>query len=664
MKEFDLIISSFGSIALSLIVIPFLPVSKKSTGAFLLIALTAVLTSIPAVGALFGNTNLQHSFFLQYPFDNIPVRIDPLAAWFMLIINLTCINGAWYGIGYMKTYEVQKNNVSFHWICFIVFQASMLWVCVLQHGLAFLMAWEIMSISSLMLVIFEHRKPDTLKAGMNYLIQMHIGVVLLTIAFIWIYRTEGSFDFSAIDLFFSQHHSLWLFLILVVGFGIKAGLIPLHTWLPHAHSAAPSPVSGVMSGVIVQMGIYGILRMITYLHSSFLQIGGAILIVSLLTAFYGILNAAVQRDFKRMLAYSTVENIGIIGIAIGIGLIGKGTGNIFLILTGFGGALLHALNHSLYKSLLFFTAGNLYQQTHTRNMDHLGGLIKSMPVTAIFFLCGGLAISALPPFNGFVSEFIIYSGLLEGIKSGNIPFNLLMIVCIAILVLVGGISLLTFTQSFGTIFLGKARTPLEHKPNEISMAMQSPLFIILAFMILIAVFPNLLLATVVPVIQVFDATHHTREGMNMISPGLMLSGRVSLLLTGLVALIFYIRTRITQKRSKAFSLTWSCGYSGPNKRMQYTSKSFAKSLAKLFSFLTAEKKKYHEIDKTIFPSTRSYQSTYNDFFEIRLIDRVNKQLIGFMNNFTFIHNGQIQRYILYGLFFIISFIVATFLNLL
>jgi hydrogenase-4 component B len=665
MEEFDLIISSGISIFLGLTIIPFLSTDKKSMAGFLLVFLNALLTSFPAIYVLVSGTTLQHDFFLGYPLSTIPLRIDPLAAWFMLIINLTCINGALYGIGYMKSYEVQKNNLTLHWILFVIFHLSMLWVCMLQHGLVFLIAWEIMSISSLLLVIFDHSKPETLKAGVNYLVQMHIGVALLATGFIWVYFNGGSFDFSAIDTFFKSHNPVWLFLIFFIGFGIKAGFVPLHTWLPHAHPAAPSHISGVMSGIIVKLGIYGIFRIISYLHSNFLQIGEGILVLSLLTAFYGILNAAVHRDIKRMLAFCTIENIGIVGIGIGVGLIGKATGNSFIFFVGFAGALLHIFNHSLYKSLLFFTASNIYQQTHSRNMEQLGGLIKKMPQTAFFFLGGSLAISALPPFNGFVSEFLIYTGLIEGIKAGNIQFNLLMILSIAVLAIVGGLSMLSFTKSFGTVFLGSPRKQFDHEPKEVSKLMRTPLFIILTLMLLIGIFPNIVLAAVVPVLKVFDLTSFSSAVLNVTSSVLVITGRISLSLLLLTGLIYFIRLRVSKEKVKANLPTWGCGYAAPNARMQYTGKSFTKSLAKLFSFFTTEKKKYREINNAeIFPTARGYQSHYSEFFETRIIDKVNNQLIGFLNYFTFIQSGQTQRYVLYGLLFIIALIATTFFNLL
>jgi hydrogenase-4 component B len=329
-----------------------LPHLLRARANFILVLLMAAITSIPSIEALTGNTFeiiIHNTIF----FGNISFQIDRLSAWFILIINLTCINGAFYGIGYMKLYDEQKVNLSMHWVMFLLFQSSMLWVCMLQNGLVFLIVWELMSISSFLLVIFEHQKKATLKAGINYLAQMHIGVLFLATAFIWVYHTEDSFEFSAIAKYFSSNPNLSLFVLFFVGFGIKAGFIPLHSWLPEAHPAAPSHISVVLSGVIVKLGIYGIFRIIFFLQDDYTFIGEMMITLSVLTGLYGILNAAVHRDFKKMLAYCTIENIGIIGIGLGIGLMGIGTGNAVMIILGFGGALLHTLNHSLFKSLLF-----------------------------------------------------------------------------------------------------------------------------------------------------------------------------------------------------------------------------------------------------------------------------------------------------------------------
>lgn len=664
MKEILLFFCSPLCIILSLVIIPLLPADKRSWAGFFFVFMCAIVSSIPAVHVLFHHGTVQEYCLKEFLFEKIPIRIDPLSAWFVLIINITCINGAFYGIGYLKPYEAKKSGISLHWVLFVTFHSSMLWVCILQHGLAFLVAWEIMSISSLLLIIFEHSKQETLKAGVNYLIQMHIGAALLSIAFIWIYLAEGSYDFLAIGKFFSINSPTWVFLIFFLGFGIKAGFIPMHTWLPHAHPAAPSHISGVMSGVIVKLGIYGILRIISFLHSEYLQIGECILVLSLITALYGILNAAINRDFKRMLAFCTIENIGIIGMGIGLGLIGKAIGNSTMFFIGFAAALFHTLNHALIKSLLFFSGGNIYQQTHIRNMEKLGGLIKHMPLTAFFFLAGSIAIGGLPPFNGFVSEFLVYMGLIDGIKSANVQFNLLMILSIGALALVGGISTLTFTKSFGTIFLGKPRSELSYQPLEVSTIMLVPLFIILTLMMIIGIFPNLVFMSIAGVVRIFDPSSYTDNVWLAFSPILKTTGRAAMLLIGLISLVYYLRVSISRKKSQAFFPTWGCGYVGPNTRMQYTARSFVRSLAKLFSFFIIENKKYNEINTaSVFPSTRTYQSNYREFFETKIIDRFNNRLIRIMNYFTFIHNGQTQIYVLYGLFFIIALIAATFLNI-
>ncbi len=644
-----------------IILIPLLPHSIRAKGNFLFVLLIAVITSIPAVNVLTGNS-VEIVVSKTLVFGNLSLHIDSLSAWFILIINLTCINGAFYGIGYMKQYDRQKANLSMHWILFLLFQSSMLWVCMIQNGLVFLIVWELMSISSFLLVIFEHYDKKTLQAGINYLIQMHIGILFLTAAFIWVYFSEGSFEFAAIGTFFSSNPNLWLFLLFFVGFGIKAGFIPLHSWLPQAHPAAPSHISGIMSGVIVKLGIYGIFRIVFMLRQDYTIIGEIVIIISVLTGLYGILNAAMHRDYKKMLAYCTIENIGIIGIGIGLGLLGMGNGNPLLIVLGFTAALLHTLNHSLFKSLLFFNAGSVYQQTHTRDMEKLGGLIHRMPQTASLFLIGGLAIGGLPPFNGFVSEFILYSGLLAGIKSIGITYIALMISSLAGLAIIGGISMITFTKSFGTIFLGSPRTGLHQLPKEVSLGLRLPQYFILAIMLSIGLFPQFYFSMVQQIVSGFMPSTNSIKGVVPVSLLNSISsiGMFAVLFILLLLLIYFIRTGFTRKRAVAKDTTWGCGYAVPSSRMQYTGKSYSKSLGKLLNFVVLEKKKYKEIQaKEIFPEERKHSSHYNDFFATRIFDGIVSRLLYSLNFFQFIQNGKTQLYILYGIFFIILVFLGT-----
>jgi formate hydrogenlyase subunit 3/multisubunit Na+/H+ antiporter MnhD subunit len=626
---------------------------------------TALATSWLAIMVL-GGDSINFSVNVGSFLGEIPARIDGLSAWFILIINFTCLTGVFYGIGYLKEYSNAAPKLTMHWILFSLFHLSMVWVCMLQNGFAFLLAWEVMSLSSMMLVIFDYHNPKTLRAGMNYLVQMHISVVLLTVGFIWVYLETGSFDFDAFHSYFGSNSNLWLFLLFFAGFGLKAGFIPLHSWLPHAHPAAPSHVSGVMSGVIVKLGIYGIFRVISYLSADLILLGELVITISVLTGMYGILNAAVHRDFKRMLAYCTIENIGIIGIGIGVGLIGMGNNTPILYFLGFGGALLHVLNHSLFKSLLFYSAGSVYQQTHTRDMDKLGGLIRVMPKTAVMFLIGAIAIGGIPPFNGFVSEFLIYNGLIDGLGTGSLQLITLFVLSFAGLSIIGGLSILTFTKTFGTIFLGSPRQDLHHEPHEVSIIMLLPQYLIVAVMMSIAFIPQFYLAVLGNILAGFsriavgfNLTEFNSYATTVAQIGLYFTGFIAL-----VGLFWAIRWAVGRGKSKREDVTWGCAYTAPNTRMQYSGKSFSKPLGKTFNFLLLEKKKYTELKQgEIFPTQRKYASYYHDFFESRFITIITNQLVFATNYFRFIQNGRTQTYVLYGIVFVMAIFILTALNI-
>jgi hydrogenase-4 component B len=649
-----------------IIVLPLVPLKIKPFIAVVTVFLVALITSVIAING-FNASGIEFLINGGSFFGNILLRIDALSAWFILIINFTSVTGVLYGAGYLKSNAAQPQLITFHWILFVVFQASMLVVTMVQHSIAFIVAWEVMSISSFLLVLFDYTNSKVLKAAVNYLVQMHISVILLTVAFIWVYFKTGTFDLSGLGTFFGLNSNIWLFLVFFAGFGIKAGFIGLHTWLPQAHPAAPSHISGVMSGVIVKLGIYGIFRVISFLQADYIILGEIILTISLLTGIFGIMNAAVHRDFKKMLAYCTIENIGVIGVGIGIGLIGIGTGQGLLSFLGFGGALLHVLNHSLFKSLLFFSAGSVYRQTHTRDMDSLGGLIKKMPKTAVLFLTGAIAIGGIPPLNGFISEFLIYCGILNGINSAGISQITLMILSFAGMSIIGGISILTFTKTFGTIFLGTPRQKLKHEPEEVSLMMLFPQYMIVALMLFIAFFPVYFINLLVTILNTntfpgvnFDISllHGYLEVMKSISIA-------SVIFLAVISLVFLIRWILSGKAEEKYSQTWGCGYTAPNNRMQYTGKSFSKSFGKLLNFMLIEKKGYKEITREeTFPEIRKYRSYYLDFFEERIIDPVIILITRFINLFQFIQNGKIQAYVIYGIVFILTIFLLTVFNFL
>ncbi|HEY3370026.1 MAG TPA: proton-conducting transporter membrane subunit [Prolixibacteraceae bacterium] len=631
-----------------------------------MVLLVSFITSVMAIEGINSN-GLEFTLCGGSFIGDIPLRIDALSAWFMLIINLTVTTGVLYGIGYLRAYKPSKTIITLHWVLLLIFQSSMLWVCMVQNSIAFLIAWEIMSLSSLFLVLFDHTDSRVIKAGINYMVQMHLSVMFLTVAFIWVYFKTGTFDFKGISAFFGSNPNAWLFIVFFLGFGLKAGFMGLHTWLPQAHPAAPSHVSGIMSGVIVKMGIYGIFRVITYLKADYILLGDIVLSFSVLTGIFGIMNAAVHRDFKKMLAYCTIENIGLIGIGIGVGLIGLGKGQQVLVFLGFGGALLHVLNHSLFKSLLFYSAGSVYQQTHTRDMNQLGGLIKKMPQTALLFLIGALAIGGIPPFNGFISEFLIYSGLLAGIHSVDIAQTTLMVVSVAGMSIIGGISIFAFTKTFGTIFLGSARTELHHEPTEVSKIMLVPQYLIVMGMLAVAFFSGTFLNVILNILN--NAFHINMDVSNVdcvrYSSVLQHISLYSFLFMAGIGCLFFIRRAITRNRESTYRSTWGCGYIAPTSRMQYSGKSFTKPLSKLFNFVLIEKKNYNELKPNeIFPVSRKYSSSYLDFWEHWLINPAIKYLDLVIDLFKFFQNGRIQAYVLYGIVFILIVFIGTVFNLL
>jgi NADH:ubiquinone oxidoreductase subunit 5 (subunit L)/multisubunit Na+/H+ antiporter MnhA subunit len=366
-----------------------------------------------------------------------------------------------------------------------------------------------------------------------------------------------------------------------------------------------------------------------------------------------------------MLAYCTIENIGIIGIGIGVGLIGIGNASPVMYFLGFGGALLHVLNHSLFKSLLFYLAGSVYQQTHTRDMEQLGGLIKSMPKTAALFLIGAIAIGGLPPFNGFVSEFIIYMGLIDGIHTTDLSQILLFVISLGGLSIIGGLSVLTFTKAFGTMFLGQPRTAFHSKPHEVSLMMLVPQFAIVVVMVSVAFLPGFYLAILGNTLSQMNSLAVNSGIANGYTNTLASISLYSMLLIGIAFATWFIRSRVIKRRIHRIETTWGCGYAAPTSRIQYTGKSFSKPLGKILNFLLIERKQFEELKPgEIFPAKRSYISHYHDFFERNLINPITNRLIFSANYFSFIQNGRIQSYVLYGIIFILAMFILTVFNIL
>ena len=340
---------------------------------------------IPALAVLYTGMPIGKTVYMSPLLTGVDFVIDPLSAFFVIVISLMSFLGTLYANGYMKPYLNKGMNVSSHCFFLMMLIASMLMVVTVQNALFFLIVWEIMSLSSFFLVIFEGEKKEVIKAGIKYLIYMHLSVIFIMAAFVLLNINAESLSFGAFANYLHANPELAniVFLLAFAGFGIKAGFVPFHNWLPDAHPAAPSHVSGIMSGVMIKTGIYGILRFLLFVGLPSKMISYTVLVIAVISALYGVLYAITQHDIKRLLAYHSIENIGIIGIGVGIGMLGLAYGNPFVALLGFAGGILHILNHSIFKELLFFAAGSAYLRTHTRNIEMLGGLIKKMPYTAL-----------------------------------------------------------------------------------------------------------------------------------------------------------------------------------------------------------------------------------------------------------------------------------------
>jgi len=605
-----------------------------------------------------------------YPFgadSGLIFTIDRLSAFFIFVINLTVVTGILYAYGYLKPYLNSKSDIqlSIHYFSYLFLHYSMLMVVMLRDGLAFLIAWEIMAVSSFVLVIFDAEDKATLKTGIRYLVQMHIGMFFLLIAFLIAGRETGITGFDSLPAYFSTHPNFGLFLLFFIGFGIKAGFLFLHTWLPDAHPAAPSHVSGVMSGVMIKMGIYGILRVVFQLQNDFLSIGLTILIVSILSGILGVMMAIMQHDIKRLLAYHSIENIGIIGIGTGLGVIGLAVHNPFLIITGFGGGLLHVLNHSLFKSLLFFSAGAVYQATHTRNVEQMGGLLKKMPWSALFFLIGSLAICGLPPFNGFISEYLIYIGMFKSLPASSMYQAIILISTIVALSLIGGLAIFCFTKAFGIVFLGEARTQKAAEAKEAAFSTILPQFIPVLFIISIGLLSAWFAR---PVFSIVQQATFLPEAADLAAPvlknltGINLAGGIFI---GLVVLLLLYRRQHLKNRPVACQPTWGCGYTAVTPRHQYTATSYVYNYNHLAKPLLHTRKIMAEIrEDEIFPDKRTFVSHSEDIIKEYLTDKPANWGLSVLKRIAAMQTGKIQHYILYAFLFMLLVLILTYLKLL
>ena len=600
-----------------------------------------VIGLIPSVHVLLSGSTESLRLAWNVPYGAFFVEVDALSAFFLIpIFGLSALT-AIYGDEYLAAWRGKK-SLGASWFFFNLLVASMAMVVIARNGVLFLMAWEVMALTSFFLVTFEDEKESVRDAGWTYLVASHLGTAFLLAMFVLLGRESGSLDFDR----FAPSAAGALFLLAVIGFGTKAGFMPFHVWLPEAHPAAPSHVSALMSGVMIKMGIYGLLRTLTFLGAPPLWWGWLLVGVGLTSAAWGALFALAQHDLKRLLAYSSVENIGIIATGLGIGLIGMSRGSAALVALGFAGALLHVINHALFKGLLFLGAGAVLHGTGTRQMDQLGGLLKRLPQTGAVFLVGVLAISALPPFNGFLSEFLIYlAAYRAGLASGG-SVAVVGLGVIAAFALVGGLVMACFAKAFGIVFLGEPRTDLSRHVHEPGLAMRMPMIVLAIGCLLVGLGAPTVLRILSPIVSEVSGFPISVVDQNLAFGSLKLVVVLAVVTLAIVLLLASLRSGLLAGRPLQQAVTWDCGYAKPSPRVQYTGSSFAQPLIALLG-LALRTRRTLTAPKGVFPVSASLATETPDLFGEDVYRPVFKGSEWTLGRLRWLQQGRIQLYVLY-----------------
>jgi hydrogenase-4 component B len=584
---------------------------------------------------------------------SLSVGVDPLSAFFLLpIFGLTAL-AAVYGSGYLRP-KTEGKRAGSAWLCYDLLAASMAVAVLARNAVLFLVAWEVMTLSSWLLVVYDREREETRRAGVIYLVASQIGTAALMVMFLILGSSGGPAAAEVAGLDFARFApaaagtASAVFVLAMIGFGTKAGFVPLHVWLPEAHPAAPSHVSALMSGVMIKMGIYGLVRVLSFLGAPRLWWGWTVLAVGVVSALLGVLFALAQHDLKRLLAYHSVENVGIIAMGIGLGMLGSAYGLPAVSFLGWAGGLLHVVNHAAFKGLLFLGAGSVQHAARTRELDSLGGLARRMPVSAATFLVGAAAISGLPPLNGFVSEFLIFFGALASARSVPLAPAILAAVVIVALGMVGGLAAACFSKAFGIVFLGEPRSEEAKGAHESPVALLVPMAILAASCVGIGLLGG-------PLVRAVSGVAATAAGLHQAGAALALDGvtgplaAITLgfgLFLGLAGSLALARFLLLRGRSRRSSVTWDCGYAAPTSRMQYTASSFAQPILGMFRLLLQPHRKVPEIRES-FPKEAEFHSETRDLFG----ERVYRPGIGLAMRlfapFRRLQHGNLHLYVLY-----------------
>lgn len=586
------------------------------------------------------------------PGASLSVRLDALAAFFLVPIFLGSALGSLYGLEYWPdaSYPGSGRRLRVAWGLII---AGLGTVAIAADGVLFLFGWEVMALAAFVAVGAEDHLEPTRRASYLYLVTTRVGTLCLFAMFVLLRADTGSFALRALPA--HAPHATAIFLLGVAGFGLKAGVMPAHVWLPPAHAAAPSHVSAMMSGVLIKIGIYGLLRLLSLLPVTPLWWGLLLVAAGAVSAVLGVAFAIGQHDLKRLLAYHSVENIGIIVLGLGAAVVGRSAGRAELVVLGLGGALLHVWNHGLFKGLLFLSAGAVVHATGTRQMDRLGGLLRAMPRTGALFLLAALAICGLPPLNGFVSELFVYLGLFDATRLNDRQVLYAAFLSMGALALVGGLALACFTKVFGGVFLGAARSPDAARAHDGGALMTGPMVVLALGCALIGLAPVLVVTPLDHAVAAFlDGPAPSVASLAPLSQ-LSVMGAVLLGVSASIGLVLWRRLAAAPVSAAP---TWDCGYAAPTARMQYTTSSFGDFLVGLFawalrpvSHLVGARRAHPEEHAdplgALVPAPSRFSSHVDDTFLERLYAPALARVASALKRLGWLQPGRLHLYVLY-----------------
>lgn len=561
---------------------------------FVLLGLSGAFSILAGLSVLISQQVINDQIHLGLPWLPWHVRFDSLSGFFFLIIGIGVFAVSWYGPAYVNVYQEQQHPFATLGLFTGLFVAGMMLVLLADDAFFFMIAWELMSVASYFLVTFQHEQSSNRRAAFIYLLMAEVGALAIIMGFGVLASFADGLTFDAFrDAGLSPAWASIAFVLALLGFGMKAGLVPLHVWLPEAHPVAPSHISALMSGVMLKVAVYGLIRFcFDLLGDVRWEWGVVLLILGTISAVGGILYAMMQPNLKRLLAYSSVENIGIIFMVLGLSMIFMANGHPQLAALGLLAALFHAFNHALFKNLLFLCAGILQHQVHDLNIDSMGGLIKRLPHTSFLFLIGCMSISSLPVFNGFVSEWLAFQTALQVDALDNGVLRSLIPVSAAALALTAALAAACFVKVFGMIFLGLPRSRNSEKAQEVqdqSMLVGPALLAGLCFFF--GVFPGLIINLLNDVAkQVLGETlpNDTASGWLWLAP--VSAHRASyappLVLIGVLAagaVSFWYLRRNPELKTMRRSPAWDCGFGGLTPRMQYSCSAFTMPFRRIFA---------------------------------------------------------------------------------